>query len=117
MNTTSTFKSLLHQLNELLVRERQAAISLKMNELEELRKEKVAVVIAIRENTTALDNELLVLLDEIKKNNDRNRKVLQFGLKMIERIQDNAFRSLALTYAPKGRLQIGGGSRVFERSA
>lgn len=117
MKSLLELRTQLESLNNLLIQERNAIIGLRMQELEEIRQEKIGLITIIHTMDKAVDDSLDALIEDIRKNNDRNRKLLKSGLKMISKMQDNMFRNMALTYAPRGELQIGAGSRVLSRSA
>jgi len=107
----------LQALDELLVRERRAITHLRMHQLDEIRQEKIRLLTLLGQAEQVVDNESTALIDCIKKNNHRNRMLLESGLKLIGRLQDNVFRRLALTYAAHGRsLAIGAGPRLLNRS-
>ena len=118
MSNQLTLNDNLQALNTLLTQERLAIIHLQMRQLEGIREKKVQLIRQIQEdNDKDVDQKCAELIDDIKRNNDRNRLLLQSGLRVINRLQDNVFRSLALTYAPKGILHIRAGARIFSRSA
>lgn len=117
MSDHLTLRDNLQSLNTLLIQERLAIIHLQMRQLEGIREKKVQLIKEIQDNDKNIDQKCAELIEEIKRNNDRNRLLLQSGLRVINRLQDNVFRSLALTYAPKGILHIRSGARMFSRSA
>ncbi|MBM9616670.1 hypothetical protein JWJ90_20610 [Desulfobulbus rhabdoformis] len=113
----STLKKSLQAFNDLLVRERQAITHLRMSQLNELQHEKIELMKVLNQQEDAVDEEEKLVIKAIQTNNERNRMLLESGLKLVKRLQDNAFRSLALTYAAKGRtMNIGVGPRVLSRS-
>ncbi len=108
----------LQALNELLVRERQAITHLRMDQLGTIQQEKTQLLKALQPEQKAVDEEEKTIIRHITANNERNRVLLESGLKLVKRMQDNTFRRLALTYAAHGRsLQIGAGPRMLNRSA
>ncbi|MBV5328540.1 MAG: hypothetical protein JZU65_13045 [Chlorobium sp.] len=115
MSESSTLNKNLQTLNSLLMKERMAIIHLQMSRLEGIRQEKIAVLKLMHQDEKVIDQECAALIDKIKINNDRNRILLQSGLRLINRMQANVFRRLALTYAPEGMLNIRTGSRIFNR--
>ena len=118
MNTPSPRAQTLHALNDLLVRERLAITHLKMDQLGLLQQEKTHLLKALHAGEQAVDEAEKSMIRQITVNNERNRVLLESGLKLVKRLQDNTFRRLALTYAAHGRsLQIGVGPRVLNRSA
>jgi len=107
----------LQALDDLLVRERRAITHLRMQQLNEIQQEKTRLLTLLHQADQVIDHESTALIDCIKKNNHRNRMLLESGLKLIGRLQDNVFRRLALTYAAHGRsLTIGSGPRLLNRS-
>lgn len=113
----SSLKKSLQALNDLLVRERQAITHLRMNQLGDLQHQKTQLLKVLHQQQTAVDDEEKAVIQAIKTNNERNRVLLESGLTLVKRLQDNTFRRLALTYAARGRsLQIGAGPRVLNRS-
>lgn len=107
----------LQALNELLVRERQAITHLHMDQLGTIQQEKTQLLKALHPEQQAVDAEEQAIIRQITANNERNRVLLESGLKLVKRMQDNTFRRLALTYAAYGRsLQIGAGPRMLNRS-
>lgn len=108
----------LHALNDLLVRERLAITHLRMDQLGTIQQEKTQLLKDLHEGQQAVDEAEKSMIRQITVNNERNRVLLESGLKLVKRMQDNTFRRLALTYAAHGRsLQIGAGPRVLNRSA
>lgn len=108
----------LHALNDLLIRERRAISHLRIHQLETIQLEKTALLKLLQQAERPADPKCTDLIGKIMTNNERNRNLLQSGLKLISKLQDNVFRRLALTYAAHGRsLQIGGGPRLLNRSA
>ena len=117
MNSTTTLKENLQDLNDLLVRERQAITHLHIHKLEAIQQEKTRLLIRLQQAVQPVDQENTGLINIIKANNERNRLLLQSGLKLIGKLQDNVFRRLALTYAAHGRsLTITAGPRLLSRS-
>nr|WP_320009563.1 hypothetical protein [uncultured Desulfobulbus sp.] len=111
-----TLKQSLQAFNDLLVRERRAIAHLRMSQLHELQHEKIELMKVLNQQEDAVDEEEKAVIESIKKNNERNRMLLESGLKLVKRLQDNTFRR-TLTYAPLGRsMQIGVGPRVLNRS-
>lgn len=107
----------LQALNTLLVRERQAITHLRMGQLDDIQQEKTQLLKALHQPGQTVDDESAGLINTIKVNNERNRMLLESGLQLIRRLQDNVFRRLALTYAAHGRsLAIGAGPRLLNRS-
>lgn len=107
----------LRELNDLLVRERHAITHLRMPQLEEIQRRKTELLRRLRQVDHKVDGEAGMLIDMIRRNNDRNRVLLESGLRLIGRLQDNIFRRLALTYAAHGRsLVIEAGPRLLSRS-
>jgi hypothetical protein len=108
----------LQALDDLLVCERLAITHLRIQQLNKIQQEKTRLLTLFNQAEQVVDNEGIALIDRIKKNNLRNRMLLESGLKLIGRLQDNVFRRLALTYAAHGRsLTIGAGPRLLNRSA
>lgn len=117
MNSSTPLQKNLQALNELLVRERAAITHLQMHKLDALQQEKTRLLLLLQQVEKPVDQECTSLISVIKKNNERNRLLLQSGLKLVRKLQDNVFRRLALTYAAHGRsLNIGDGPRLFSRS-
>jgi hypothetical protein len=117
MHTTTTLKENLRDLNDLLVRERQAITHLQMHKLDVIQQEKTRLLILLQQAVQPVDRESTGLINTIKTNNERNRLLLQSGLKLIGKLQDNVFRRLALTYAAHGRsLTMAAGPRLLSRS-
>ena len=117
MTTSSTLQKNLQELNDLLIRERQAITHLQMHQLDTIQQEKTRLLNLLQQAEKPVDQENTGLLTKIKTNNERNRLLLQAGLKLIGKLQDNVFRQLALTYAARGRsLNIGVGPRILNRS-
>jgi len=116
-NDNASMHAHLQALNDLLVRERQAIIHLRMAQLDEIQQEKTRLLKLLYQAEQRVDDAGTGLIKSIKSNNERNRMLLESGLKLIGRLQDNVFRRLALTYAAHGRsLTIGGGPRLLNRS-
>lgn len=108
----------LQALNELLIRERRAIIQLRIDRLGAIQEEKIGLLKVLHQAQPPVDPGCTGLIIQIRTNNDRNRHLLQSGLKLIAKLQDNLFRRLALTYAAHGRsLQMGAGPRLLNRSA
>lgn len=117
MSSQSHRKENLIALNNLLVRERQAITHLRMTQLEEMQQEKAHLLKMLRQHATGVDDEEKAMIKAVKTNNERNRLLLESGLKLIKRLQSNIFRTLALTYAAHGRaLNIGIGPRMINQS-
>nr|WP_321467329.1 hypothetical protein [uncultured Desulfobulbus sp.] len=113
----SSLKQSLQALNELLIRERQAITHLRMSQLGDIQFKKTQLLKELHHQDYAVDEEEKAVIQAIKTNNERNRVLLESGLKLVKRLQDNTFRRLALTYAARGRsMQIGVGPRVLNRS-
>ena len=118
MHNGSSRAQTLQALNELLVRERLAITHLRMDQLGHIQQEKTQLLKALHAGEQAVDDGEKSVIRQITANNERNRVLLESGLKLVKRMQDNTFRRLALTYAAHGRsLQIGAGPRVLNRSA
>lgn len=118
MKNQSSRAHTLQALNELLVQERLAITHLRMDQLARLQQEKTQLLKALHPQQQAVDEEEQAIIRQITVNNERNRVLLESGLKLVKRMQDNTFRHLALTYAAHGRsLQIGIGPRMLNRSA
>lgn len=114
---TYSLKEHLQALNDLLIRERQAITHLRINQLGDIQQEKTRLLKELHQQDDAVDEEEKAVIGAIQINNERNRLLLESGLKLVKRLQDNTFRRLALTYAARGRsMQIGVGPRVFNRS-
>jgi len=108
----------LQALNELLIRERRAITQLRIDQLEAIQQEKIGLLKLLHQAQPPVDPGCTGLIVQIRTNNERNRHLLQSGLKLIAKLQDNLFRRLALTYAAHGRsFQIGAGPRLHNRSA
>jgi len=117
MNSATTLKKDLQALNDLLVRERKAITHLQIDKLNAIQQEKTRLLLLLQQAEKPIDQESNGLINTIKTNNERNRLLLQSGLKLIGKLQDNVFRRLALTYAAHGRsLNIGAGPRLLNRS-
>lgn len=117
MNSATTLKKDLQALNDLLVRERKAITHLQIDKLNAIQQEKTRLLLLLQQAEKPVDQESSGLINTIKTNNERNRLLLQSGLKLIGKLQDNVFRRLALTYAAHGRsLNIGAGPRLLNRS-
>ena len=117
MNASSTLKKSLQELNDLLIRERRAITHLQMHQLDTIQQEKTRLLALLQQAEKPINEENIGLIDTIKVNNERNRLLLQSGLKLIGKLQANVFRRLALTYAAHGRsLNIGAGPRLLNRS-
>lgn len=119
MNNGSPRAQTLQALNDLLVQERLAITHLRMDQLGSIQQEKTQLLKALHpQQQQAVDEEEQAVIRQITINNERNRALLESGLKLVKRLQDNTFRRLALTYAAHGRsLQIGVGPRMLNRSA
>ncbi len=114
---TTTLQSHLQELDDLLVRERHAIIHLRAGQMDAIQQEKIRLL-KVLQQAGQVDAASCDLIKRIKVNNERNRKLLESGLQLIAKLQDNVFRRLALTYAARGRsLTIGAGSRILNRSA
>ena len=117
MNPEPTLNKHLQALNDLLVRERRAITHLKMEQLDQIQQEKIQLLKILRQAEPMVDDPNAGLIKSIKVNNERNRVLLESGLKLVRRLQDNVFRRLALTYAAHGRsLALGAGPRLLNRS-
>ncbi|ADW17996.1 hypothetical protein Despr_1848 [Desulfobulbus propionicus DSM 2032] len=117
MDSGSSLNTFLLALNDLLLRERQAITHLRMAQLDEIQQEKTRLLKLLNRIKQPVDQESTELIGRIQANNERNRRLLESGLKLVRRLQDNVFRRLALTYAAHGRsLQIGAGPRLLSRS-
>ena len=117
MNSLATLKKNLQALNDLLIRERRAITHLQMHQLDAIQQEKTRLVALLQQAEKPVAQENTGLIGKIKANNERNRLLLQSGLKLIGKLQANVFRRLALTYAAHGRsLNIGAGPRLLNRS-
>jgi len=113
----SSLKQSLQALNNLLIRERQAITHLRMGQLGDIQIEKTQLLKVLHQQESVVDEEEKAVIHMIKANNERNRILLESGLKLVKRLQDNTFRRLALTYAARGRsMHIGVGPRVLNRS-
>lgn len=119
MNTErADLKQNLQALDDLLVRERHAIIHLRVGQMDEIRQDKTQLLKLLHQVEQSVDEESTGLIKRIKVNNERNRMLLESGLQLIGKLQDNVFRRLALTYAAHGRsLSIGAGPRLLNRSA
>jgi hypothetical protein len=117
MHASSSLKNTLQTLNDLLVKERAAITHLQTHQLEAIQQEKTRLLLLLQQAESPLDPESTRLIGTIKSNNERNRLLLQSGLKLVSKLQDTVFRRLALTYAAHGRsLAIGAGPRLLNRS-
>lgn len=106
----------LRMLNELLVRERNAITQLQMHRLATIQREKTTILKKVAESEKCVDQDCLVLAAEIQENNRRNRWLLRSSLDLVDKLQQNLHRRLALTYAPHGRsLQINTGPRIMNQ--
>jgi hypothetical protein len=116
-NNNTSMHAHLQALNDLLVRERQAITHLRMAQLNEIQQEKTRLLTLLHQVEQHVDDASTRLIKSIKSNNERNRMLLESGLKLIGRLQENVLRRLALTYAAHGRsLTIGSGPRLLNRS-
>lgn len=107
----------LQALKDLLSRERLAITQLRMHDLTALQQEKTRLLALINAAGTKLDAEGTALAKAIKQSNERNRVLLESGLRLIHQMQENVHRNLALTYAAHGRsLNVGVGPRLLHRS-
>ena len=89
-----------------------------MDQLGTIQQQKTQLLKALHAGEQAVDDREKSVIRQITTNNERNRMLLESGLKLVKRMQDNTFRRLALTYAAHGRsLQIGAGPRMLNRSA
>lgn len=114
---TETLRNTLQALDDLLVRERNAIIYLRAGQMDAIQQDKIRLL-KVLQQAKQVDTASTALIKRIKVNNERNRKLLESGLKLIAKLQDNVIRRLALTYASHGRsLTIGAGSRILNRSA
>ncbi len=117
MNPSSTLREDLQALCDLLIRERKAITHLQMQQLDTIQHEKTRLLGVLQQAEKPVEQENLGLINTIKANNERNRLLLESGLKLIGKLQDNVFRRLTLTYAAQGRsLNIGVGPRILNRS-
>lgn len=117
MKPSSPLFNDLDALNNLLVRERHAITHLEMAQLNAIQQEKTALLMALQQAETPVSVEHTGMIAKIRANNERNRLLLQSGLKLIGKLQDKVFRRLTLTYAAHGRsLNIGAGPRILNRS-
>jgi hypothetical protein len=106
----------LRLLNELLVRERDAITQLQMHRLAAIQQEKTTILKKIAESEKCAGPECHELAASIQENNRRNRWLLQSGLHMVDKLQQDVHRRLALTYAPHGRaLHIDAGPRILNQ--
>jgi len=113
---TETLQRNLQALDDLLVRERHAIVYLQAGRMEAIQQEKIRLL-KVLQQAEQVDAASSDLIKRIKVNNERNRMLLESGLQLIAKLQDNVFRRLALTYAAQGRsLTIGAGSRILNRS-
>lgn len=114
---TKTLQCNLQALDDLLVRERHAIVYLQVNQLDAIQQDKIRLL-KVLQQAEQVDAASSTLVKRIKVNNERNRMLLESGLQLIAKLQDNVFRRLALTYAARGRsFTIGAGSRILNRSA
>jgi hypothetical protein len=106
----------LRMLNELLVKERNAITQLQMQRLATIQREKTAILKKVAESEKCADPECLEMAARIQENNRRNRWLLRSGLHLIDKLQQDVHRRLALTYAPHGRaLHIDAGPRILNQ--
>jgi len=112
----SGLKQHLLSLESIMTEERWAITHLQMERLNRLMDKKTDVLESIRESAHEVDDDCLIIIGRISSSNKRNGKLIKSGLAQLARLQDNAFRSLALTYRQYGQpLEIGSGPRVFSR--
>ncbi len=106
----------LKQLNKLLEKERLALKNLDMEQLAMVQKKKTALLYVLGQNTTALNDECLEMVEEIKKNNKRNSWLMRYGLKVFGHMRASNRIRQALTYNPHGHsLNIDDSPRVVSR--
>lgn len=106
----------LSQLNQLLEKERLALKKLDMEQLAFIQKQKTALMYILRQNTTALSQECLDMVERIEKNNKRNSWLVRYGLKVFGHLRASNRRKQTLTYNPLGNsLNIDGSPRVVSR--
>ena len=106
----------LRMLNDILVRERNAITQLQMHRLANLQQEKTTILKKIAESEKCVDQDCLELAAKIQENNKRNRWLLRSSLDLVDKLQQNVHRRLALTYAPHGRsLEIDTGPRIMDQ--
>ena len=107
----------LQALNDLLILERQAITHLRMSQLGEIQHEKTRLLKLLQQRENQVNDDEKAVIRSIQANNERNRTLLESGLKIVKRLQDNTFHRMALTYAARGRsMHIGVGPRVLNRS-
>lgn len=106
----------LKELNQLLEKERLALKKLDMEQLAHIQKQKTALVYILRQNTTALNQECMEMVELIKKNNKRNSWLMRYGLKVFGHLRGLNRLKQTLTYNPAGHsLNIDGSPKVVSR--
>ncbi len=106
----------LQMLNDLLVRERNAITHLQMNRLATIQQEKTAILKKVAESGKCSDPECLKLATKVQTNNQHNRWLLESSLQLVDKLQQDVHRRMAITYAPHGRsLHIDTGPRIMNR--
>ncbi len=103
----------LGKLNQLLEKERVALKKLDMEQLALIQKQKTALLYVLGQNTTALNQECIDLVEQIRKNNKRNSWLLRYGLKVFGHLRSINRLKQTLTYNPAGHsLNVDGSPRV-----
>lgn len=107
----------LRSLNDLLIRERHAITHLRMEQLARIQEEKTELLKRLHQAEPVVDGQEIAIIAAITLNNERNRMLLESGLKIVSRLQDKIFQRSALTYGARvGSLVIGAGPRLLNRS-
>ncbi len=116
MSQNPELKKYLRILNELLIKERKAITTLEMHRLANIQQEKTTILKKVAESEKCDDQDCLELAVKVQANNQRNRWLLQSGLRLVNTLQQGVYRRLALTYAPHGRsVQIDSGPRIVNQ--
>ena len=116
MDQNTEVAQYLRMLNELLIKERNAIIRLQMRRLAAIQQEKTAILKKIADSEKCNDAECLELAAKVQANNQHNRWLLKSSLQLVEKLQQDVRRRLALTYAPHGRsLHIDTGPRIMNQ--
>ena len=102
MNTRTTLKEKLKELKEILQRERRAIITLKMKALAEIQKEKINLLKDMDAKEAKTAGGCLALVLEVTRENIRNERLLQSGLRIISVMQDSVCRKRMTVYAQGG---------------
>ena len=118
MEKKASQKNDLHALNEILQRERAAIINLRMDRLHRIQQDKTRLLLQIRKNAQAPDNEELTLIRKIQTGIRHNDFLLKSGLKLVEKMQGEILSRTAFTYGGDAKTSgTGPVPRMLLRSA